>query len=136
MAQWVAAQKAKPEPVRWETPYRPCRECKVLTGWRTPLGSPVHPMCVNTWKQLVPLGPPEVAAALHTLARMLGPLREVHDERADPDYRWRPIRFDEGQCSWCREPSVGLRTDDGYYHCPGHLFSPYKVPRDLSQERV
>lgn len=117
--------KALPQPVRWEDELRACRECGIPTGWRTPLGSPVHHGCVAQWWRFVPHDDEDYLDALYLLNFALGPLGPAPP--VDPYRRWRPIPLRAGPCSWCGQPGLGI-TEDAYFHCKIHMFRPYRWP--------
>jgi len=123
-----AILRAPPGPVRWDGELRPCRRCKVPTGWRTARGSAVHHDCADPLAPLRRASQEQWLDALYEIARVLGPTRPVRvGSEAPPTPHPDRLPLREGPCGWCGAPGL-LLTADRYYHCRTHLFPPYRWP--------
>ena len=112
-------------PVRWDDELKPCRKCGIPTGWRTKRGSPVHDECADPVLIFRVRSVEAELDGLYLLADALGPLTAVPPGDLPP--RRDRLPFQQGPCGWCGRPGL-LYTVDRYFHCPQHLWPPYRWP--------
>lgn len=106
-----------------------CPYCGEPTLWR--LGRPpgwkvIHPECYGLYRlNEDPAAVAEAEAnAIYALHKVLG---VTLIESPPVDRRGASIHIQNGPCSWCGQPGIGINADK-YLHCRTHMWSPFRWP--------